>query len=486
MVEDVEAVQDLLLRCALPAAIAWTVGLSVIAFTAILLPAAGLVLAAGVVAAGAVLPVLAAFAARANARRAAGARTDLAVHGLDVVRGADDLAVFGAKDRFVARANADAARLAKLERRGAAVEALVAALGTAVQGLTAVGVLWVAQRQNTGDVLAIVLTLTALAAMEAVLPVAGAARRLSEILPSTRRVTELLATPSPRPHALPASPGVASVRGRASYGAVPALGRAGLPWARPHGTPVVPASPDVELVRVRVAYGSVVALDGVDLRVPAGRTVAIVGASGAGKSTLLGALSGEVAVRGAVLLGGVPLDAYDAGDVRATVRGTAQDAHVFGATVRANVALARPDAALGELDSAASRAGLLGWIRSLPAGWETPISGDSVSGGQRQRLLLARALLADPAVLVLDEPTEGLDLVTADRLVTGLLTCGRTVVLVTHRLAPLVAADEVIVLDRGKVAERGAHADLIMRAGPYRDLWEAECLQATGLATRPS
>ncbi len=440
MVSDVEAVQDLLLRCLLPAAVAWSVGLAAVAFTAVLLPVAGLVLAAGVVVAGAVLPGLAAYASRANGRRAAGARADLAVHALDVARGADDLAVFGATDRFVARADADAARLARLERGSAAVEAVVAALGTAVQGLTAVGVFRVAA--GHGAVLITVLSLTALAAVESVLPVAGAARCLSRILPSIRRVTALLAAPP----------------------------------ARTRGTCAVPAFPRLELVRVRAAYGPTVALDGVDLRVPYGRKVAIVGASGAGKSTLLGVLSGEIPVRGAVLLGDTPVSECDPGAVRAAVRGLSQDAHVFATSIRANVALARPDASPAELDSAASRAGLLAWIRSLPDGWETPVTG--VSGGQRRRLLLARALLADPPILVLDEPTEGLDLATADRLVTGLFDGDRTVVLVTHRLAPLAAADEVIVLDRGKVVGRGAHEELIACPGPYRDLWEAERLQA--------
>jgi ATP-binding cassette subfamily C protein/ATP-binding cassette subfamily C protein CydC len=106
-----------------------------------------------------------------------------------------------------------------------------------------------------------------------------------------------------------------------------------------------------------------------------------------------------------------------------------------------------------------------------------------LSGGQRQRLLLARALLADPPVLLLDEPTEGLDLASADRLVTDLLGDSRTVVLVTHRLAPLTAADEIVVLDRGKVVQRGPHGELVERAGPYRDLWEAESLQSV---TRPT
>jgi ATP-binding cassette, subfamily C, bacterial CydC len=149
---------------------------------------------------------------------------------------------------------------------------------------------------------------------------------------------------------------------------------------------------------------------------------------------------------------------------------------VFTASVRANVALARPEASAADLADAARRAGLLGWIRSLPDGWDTVVADDRIAGGQRQRLLLARALLADPPVLLLDEPTEGLDLATADRLVEDLLGGERTVVLVTHRLTPLAAADEVVVLDEGRIAQRGPHDSLVLRAGPYRDLWEAEHL----------
>ncbi|GAB2802726.1 hypothetical protein GCM10027176_04210 [Actinoallomurus bryophytorum] len=445
MVADVEGVQDLLLRCLLPAAVAWAVALSAIGLSVVLLPAAGAVLAAGILLAGAGLPAVAAVASRSGARRSAGARSDLAVHGLDVARGAADLAAFGATGRFVARADAAAARLERLERRATVVEASVNALGTAVQGLTALAVLWTAQRQGADGVLVTVLSLTALVAVESVLPVAEAARRLIELRPAVRRVTGLLASAPPEADS---------------------------------GSPALGARPGIELVGVRVAYGETVALDGVDLRIPAGRKVAIVGASGAGKSTLLAVLSGEVATDGTVLLAGAPQEDYDPADVRAAVRGLTQDAHVFAASVRANLALARPDATTADLAAAARRAGLLGWITALPAGWDTPITGDRLSGGQRQRLLLARALLADPPVLLLDEPAEGLDLTTADRLVTDLLGDGRTVVLVTHRLAPLAAADEIVVLDRGKVAQRGSHDELVDKAGPYRDLWEAESLQS--------
>jgi ATP-binding cassette subfamily C protein/ATP-binding cassette subfamily C protein CydC len=446
MVADVESVQDLLLRCLLPTAVAWAVGIAATVVGVVLLPAAGAVLAAGVVVAGVGLPALAAFAARASAGRVARARADLAVRAHDVAQGATDLAVFGATGRFVARADEAAARLERSERRAAAVEAAVSALGTAVQGLTALAVLWTAQRQGAGTVLVTVLTLTALVTVESVLPVADAARRFAGIRPAARRVAELLAVPAD------GSPD-------------------GLSGAEP------PARSEIELRGVTVAYGETVALDGIDLSIPAGRKVAVVGASGAGKSTLLAALSGEVEAGGTLLLGGAPLDARAPAGVRAAVRGLAQDAHVFAASIRANVALARPDAAEADLAEAARRAGILGWIGSLPGGWDTVVGNDRLSGGQRQRLLLARALLADPPVLLLDEPAEGLDLATADRLVADLLTGERTVVLVTHRLAPLAAADEIVVLDRGRVVQRGPHDALVLRAGPYRDLWAAERLQ---------
>ena len=490
VVADVESVQDLLLRCFLPAAVAWTAGLGATVLCVALSPVAGAVLAAGIVVVGAGLPAGAAVAARSASRRVAGARGDLAVHAHDVAEGADDLAVFGATERFVARADVAAARLERLERRAAAVGAAVNALGTALQGLVALAVLWTAQRQGAGSVLVTVLTLTALTAVECVLPVAEAARVRTEVRASARRVAEVLAAPDTPTsagrvaHVLAAPDASASADRVTQVLAAPDASASAGPVAQVLAAPDTPTSAGrvvgavgFELRHVRVAYGGTVALDGVDLEIPAGRKVAVVGASGAGKSTLLGVLTGEVLAGGAVLFGGAPLDAYEPASVRAAVRGLTQDAHVFAASVRANVALARPDASAAELDDAARRVGLLGWIRSLPDGWETVVGEGRLSGGQRQRLLLARALLADPPVLLLDEPTEGLDLATADRLVADLLTGERTVVLVTHRLAPLAAADEVVVLDRGKVVQRGPHDALVVRAGPYRELWAAELLQ---------
>ncbi|NEE37222.1 ATP-binding cassette domain-containing protein, partial [Streptomyces sp. SID7982] len=156
----------------------------------------------------------------------------------------------------------------------------------------------------------------------------------------------------------------------------------------------------------------------------------------------------------------------------------AQDAHVFDSTIRENLRLARPAATDADLCDALSRARLLDWVRALPEGLDTAVGehGARLSGGQRQRLALARALLADFPVLVLDEPAEHLDLPTADALTADLLaaTRGRATVLITHRLTGLEAVDEVLVLDAGRVVQRGPYAELAAEDGPLSRMLERE------------
>ena len=158
--------------------------------------------------------------------------------------------------------------------------------------------------------------------------------------------------------------------------------------------------------------------------------------------------------------------------MRAVIGGCPQDSHIFAGTVRDNLRLARPGASDEELADAAARARLLPWIRALPVGWDTRVGahGTAMSGGERQRLILARALLADPAVLILDEPTAHLDAETSAALTADLLglTAGRTTLLITHDMAGLECLDEIIVLDRGKVVQRGTHDQLARADGPYR------------------
>jgi ABC-type multidrug transport system fused ATPase/permease subunit len=181
---------------------------------------------------------------------------------------------------------------------------------------------------------------------------------------------------------------------------------------------------------------------------------------------------------GSVTLDGVELAELDGDAIRRVVGLVAQDAHVFDNTLEENLRLAKREATEKELDGALGAARLLDWTRELPAGLQTEVGerGARMSGGQRQRLAIARALLADFGVLILDEPGEHLDTRTADAIVADLLaiTEGRTTLLITHRLTGLEDVDEVLVLDHGRVLERGTHTELLTLGGRYAALWRRE------------
>ncbi|MEV0082602.1 thiol reductant ABC exporter subunit CydC [Saccharopolyspora sp. NPDC050642] len=427
LIADVDSVQELLLRCLSPAAIALVVGASSALVCLAVAPAAGLVLVAGLLLAG-VVPLLAVPMTGRNLAAASEDRALLAVASADLVDGARELAAFNATAGATARAEEHTARIVRRERASARATGFLTAAGIAVQGLTAVGATWLVLLDGRQQVTAAVVGFLALAAFEPVLPLIEAARKYAEHRPALRRVAELVTVaPKPDPQAN--------------------AGRLAL-----HDVSVHYAAP---------------ALSGIDLVIEPGRTVAIVGASGAGKSTALGVMAGLV-------------EPSTGWVERPETRAVTQDAHVFGTTIRENLRLAAPDATDEQLARASAQAGLLGWIRGLPAGFDTLVgeSGQDISGGQRQRLLLARALLADPPVLLLDEPGESLETGLADELLAGVLRArsGRTTVVVTHRLACLPEFDEVLVLDRGRIVQRGPHDELVAVPGPYLDLWEAELL----------
>ncbi|MFG2402002.1 thiol reductant ABC exporter subunit CydC [Streptomyces lydicus] len=432
LVDDVDAVQDLLLRVLLPAAAACAVAATATATATVLLPEAAALLGPLLAVAGLLVPALVLRLAHRAGRAEKTARAELAAALLDVTQGAADLAAYGAQGRAHERARRTAARIAALERRQALTTSLASAVVLLLQGGATVGVTWLALRAHAAGALPAVhltvLAVLALASFEAFAPLPAAARHFAEVRASARRLADLFDAPPPVTD--PPAP-------------VP------LPTGGPLGV-------DITGLRVRHRPDGPPALDGVSLRLPPGHRVVLRGASGSGKSTLIAALLRFVPYEaGSIRVGGRELRDCAAADVRRVITGMTQDAHVFHTTIRANLALARPGATDADLREAARRARLLDWIEALPDGWDTLLGGDgaTMSGGQRGRLLLARALLADPPVLVLDEPTEGLDPETAAAVLADILdaTRGRTTLLVTHERSGLAAADQVVTLDRGRV-----------------------------------
>lgn len=454
LVSDVDALQDYWLRWLLPAGAAVAVSALSVGFTAWLLPEAGAVLAAGLLAAGAGVPLLTGAVARRAERRLAPARGVLATRVTDLLTGTAELTVAGALPARTAETRRADGTLTRIASRAATATALGDGLTALISGLTVaaaalVGAQAVATGRLDGVALAVVV-LTPLAAFEAVLGMPLAVQYRQRVRRSAERVYEVLDAPVPvrepeAPRQAPASPFPLVVKGLA---------------ARHPGQ-------DRD------------ALAGVDLTIERGRRIAVVGPSGSGKTTLA-----QVLLRfldpyaGAYTLAGVDAYALDGDDVRRLVGLCAQDAHLFNSSVRENLLLARKDATEDELRDALGRARLLEWADGLPDGLDTLVGehGARLSGGQRQRLALARALLADFPVLVLDEPAEHLDLPTADALTADLLaaTEGRTTLLITHRLAGLEAVDEVVVLDEGRVVQRGPYAELVSAAGPLRAMARRE------------
>ncbi len=454
LVADVDALQDYWLRWLLPVGTAVVVGGAAAGFTGWLLPEAGVILAVGLLVAGVGVPLVSGACARRTERQLAPARAALATRVADLLDSTAELTVAGALPARQARLRAADTLLTRIASRAAAATALGGGLSALICGLTVVAAATVAvpavQDGRLSGVALAVVVLTPLAAFEAVTGLPLAVQYRQRVARSAERVFEVLDAPVPvrepeTPAAEPASPFPLEVRGLSAR----------YPGARQD------------------------ALAALDLTLTRGRRIAVVGPSGSGKTTLAQVLLRFLdASSGTYRLGGVEASALDSDTVRRSVGLCAQDAHVFDSSIRENLRLARPGATDAELRDALSRARLLDWVLALPEGLDTPVGehGARLSGGQRQRLALARALLAGFPVLVLDEPAEHLDLPTADALTADLLdaTRGCATVLITHRLTGLDTVDEVLVLDAGRVVQRGPYAELAAEDGPLRRMLERE------------
>jgi thiol reductant ABC exporter CydC subunit len=453
LVSDVDSAQEVFVRGIAPPVAAALVGAgAVTACLLVLAPAAGL-LAAGLLLGGVAVPLVSAAADRRARRRAGPARGELAATLSNLLAGAADVHAFGAEEAGLARVNEADGELAALAGRSAAAASLGTGLASLTAGLTLWGVLVLGVAAvghgAIGRVPLAVLTLTALAAFEAVSGLPAAALALGHTRTSAKRVCAVLDAPEPvrDPAApLPPPPGPVTVRMRGAC--------------------------------VRYRPTKPLALDHLDLDLSPGSRVALVGPTGAGKSTVASVLLRFCELSdGTAELCGSELADYAGDEVRRLIGGCPQDPHVFDDTIAANLRTARPTASDQELAEAAERARLLPWIRSLPDGLATRVGarGAAISGGERQRLALARALLADPAVLILDEPTSSLPPDMQAEVMADLLTmtADKATLVITHDLGCLDDMDEIVVLDRGQAVERGRHRELLAAGGLYRHLWNA-------------
>jgi thiol reductant ABC exporter CydC subunit len=456
-VSDVESLQELFIRSVAPPAVAAIVGVVVAVVLGGFDRGLAVVFVLAFVGTAAVVTGGTSALAAPGRGEVAVARRALTSALADALQGMPELVAFGREQAAADRVHRSSESAEQARARAARREALgdagvVAGTHAAVWLTLALAIPMVRQGSITGVHLA-VICLVVMAAFEAVQPLPGAASSLREQHAAAERVLSVLDTPA------------AVVEGAVSE----------------TGCEVDPTRPVLELRAVGFSYpgGRGRALEGVDLAVERGATVAIVGPSGAGKSTLAHLLlrfwdptSGEI------VLGGRPLPSWPLEQLRSVIGVLPQRVDLFTGSIRDNLLLAAPRATPEQLDAAADRAGLLETVRSLPDGWETWIGeqGARLSGGQRQRLAIARLVLRDPLVVVLDEPSTGLDPVTERRVIESLLGlfAGRATVVITHRLVAMDRFDEIVVLDRGRVVERGAHVELLAAGGRYSRLVDAQ------------
>lgn len=446
-IADVDALQHVYVRALGPPVVAVAVCAGATGVAWAILPAAGAVLAVVLGTSAVLLPLWAALAGRRAGRRQAAERAALTAEVLETVRLAPELTAYGLEEQRIARVASMDRGLARTSRSDAAVGAtstgvLAALAGIAAAAVLAVGVPATADGRLDGVLLA-ALALLAIASVDALAPLPAAAQHLVATAAAARRLEEITERP-------------------------PAVRDPGHP--RPVGPRPALA---LEGARLRYDEGPWV-LDGVDLRVDPGARIALVGASGAGKSTIA-----DVLVRfrdldaGTATIDGVDLREVRQADLRHVVRLCEQDSHLFAASIRDNVRIGDPSAGEADVARALRRAGLGDWVAGLPEGLDTPVgeAGEQLSGGQRSRVALARALLSEAPVLVLDEPTAHLDAESTRAFVDDLVDAAGdgSVLLITHSPIGLERFDEVLLLEEGRIAARGRHEDLM--ADPrYRSL----------------
>lgn len=360
------------------------------------------------------------------------------------LQGQAELTIFGASQRYREQMENTELSWHDAQRRQSELTALSQAVMLLISGFAVIAMLWLAAGGVGGNTqpgaLIALFVFCALAAFEALAPVTGAFQHLGQVIASARRITEI--TDCPPEVTFPA------------------------------GESTVPAQMDLRLNAVSFTYPQQVqsALNAVSLNVTAGQRVAILGRTGCGKSTLLQLLTRAWdPQQGEILLNGQPLASFSEAALRAIISVVPQRVHLFSATLRDNLLLASPAATDEALATVLTQVGLEKLLVDDGLNSWLGEGGRQLSGGELRRLAIARALLHDAPLFLLDEPTEGLDATTESQILDLLsdVTKGKTVLMVTHRLRGLSQCDQIIVMDNGEIIEQGNHTALMAKQGRY-------------------
>ncbi|MCC5466626.1 thiol reductant ABC exporter subunit CydC [Pelosinus baikalensis] len=453
IVSDVETLKEFYLRVLAPPFIAILVVVGTCLFLAQFNLVFVYVLTGGAIFLGVLLPLAVSRAQKSLAEELVAARMQMKAQLVDSITGIVELAAFGQTHRQAQYISELDEELAGIQGKVVNQAGVIDALGLFIVNATVWLVLWFAiplvhGGQLEGIYLAVV-ALTVQSSFEAVLPLPLAVHYLAESMAAARRLFGIV---DRVPTVIEQSEGILT------------------------GTD---ATLTVKDLSFRYRANGAAVLRNISFTVASGQSVAIVGPSGAGKSTLLYVLLRFWEYEeGSVLLGNHELKKYQSQNLRNMFSVVSQQSHMFNASIRDNILLAKPDASEAEFEQVIENSELTELLKSLPQGSDTMVgqNGYALSGGQRQRIAIARALLRNAPILILDEPTVGLDSLTEEAVMETLakLMAGRTTILITHRLTGLKHMDTIFVLEAGRIIEQGTQEELLENAGLFYQLWHLQ------------
>jgi ATP-binding cassette, subfamily C, bacterial CydC len=453
IVADVDELQNVYLRIVSPIVVAIIIGLLTFALFAIFSPVLAWVAVAFLIITGCGVPLLSGILTRGLGKQQLAMRGELNAQIVDGIQGVQDLLAYGQAGTQLRSVATLEKKLGQIQQRMAVIAGLQQALNDllmnlALWSLLILAIPLVVAKAIDGVYLAF-LALIILASFEAVQPLAEAFQKLGHSVAAGERLFKVTDT-------------------------IPQVQDPAVPLAVPSNTH---NRFSLEFDHVHFAYNSDEGeiVHDISFEVFAGKRIAIVGASGAGKSTVVNlALRFWDPDKGTIRLHGHDIRQYALGDLRSLTGVVSQDTYLFNDTMRGNLLLARPEASDSEIEQALAQAQLTAFIHQLPKGLATWVGeqGLRLSGGERQRLAIARALLKDAPMLILDEATANLDPMTEHTLLDALdvLMQGRTTLVITHRLVRMERMDEILVLDEGNIRERGTHEQLLRSGGLYQQM----------------